>query len=433
MRKLFHVLCCMICAAVVLTSCKKKEETQTALYNDTAITEFTLGGLTQYTPGTSNVVATLTGSNYKMVIDQVNSTIYNRDSLPIGTAVSSVVCTVKALNSGIILIKNINDDNFAPYDANTGIDFTQPRTFRVNSSDGSASRNYTVTLNVKKTANKAFAWQEKADVDMLKDNSRLRLVTLGLDLYTFGVKNGAVVFGKSTDQGATWKAITPDLPTPVAATVCENVVTQNGTMYLLNNGELFKSADGEHWQKIAMTGTPGLTQLFGAGTKELFALSNDGGIKASADDGANWTSEKIATNAALPTAGITCLCYPYQQLAHTDYMLMVGNDGKQSVVWRKISTYEGNNKGGQWVCLEYETTNKSRLPLLTQPSLVQYVGLMMAFGPGTEAYQSSDQGITWGANATYKLPANTYSVATDSSGRLWAIGTNGKVYLGSFV
>ena len=427
MRKLFNVFCCMICAAVVLASCKKNDETETILYNDTAITEFTLGSLTQYTPGTSTVVATLTGADYKMVIDQVNSTIYNRDSLPIGTAVNNVVCTVTSLNSGVIQIKNIDNDEMTAYAASTGIDFSQPRIFRVNSSDGTASRNYTVTLNVKKTAAKAFAWQQKAEVDILKDNTKLRLVTLGLDLYTFGVKDGTVVFGKSTDQGVTWNAITPDLPLPVATTVCENIVTKNGFMFLLNNGELFKSSDGEHWQKIAMTGTPALKQLFGKGTKEMFALSDDGGIKASVDEGVNWTSEKIGSEAALPTAAISSTYFGYAQLASTDYVLLIGNDGTKSVVWRKIS------KGGQWTYIVYESTNKSPLPMFNNLSMVNHLGNILAFGTGTTVYQTYDQGITWAENKTFLLPTNAYSASADSADRIWVIGTNGKVYLGSYI
>ncbi len=432
MRKLFNVLFCMICAIAVLTSCKKKDEKETILYNDTAITEFTLGDLTQYTPGTSNVVATLAGTNYKMVIDQVNSTICNRDSLPIGTAINNVVCIVKSLNNGVIQVKNIDNDVMTAYSSATGIDFSKPRIFRINSSDGTASRDYTVTLNVKKTADKAFAWRQKAEVDMLKDNTKLRLVTLGQDLYTFGVKGGTVVFGKSTDQGTTWNAITPDLPLPIAPSVCENIVTKNGFMFMLSNGELFKSSDGEHWQKIVMTGTPGLKQLFGVGTKEMFALSNDGGIMASDDEGVNWTVEKIGSKAALPTAAISSTYIGYSQMASTDYVLLVGNDGKKSVVWRKISTYDGSSKGGQWVCIAYDTTNKSLLPLFANLSMVNHLGNLLAFGTGTTVYQTRDQGITWAENNTFLLPANAYSVSADAANRIWAIGTNGMVYLGSY-
>ena len=295
------------------------------------------------------------------------------------------------------------------------------------------SRNYTVTLNVKKTAAKAFAWQQKAEVDILKDNTKLRLVTLGLDLYTFGVKDGTVVFGKSTDQGVTWNAITPDLPLPVATTVCENIVTKNGFMFLLNNGELFKSSDGEHWQKIAMTGTPALKQLFGKGTKEMFALSDDGGIKASVDEGVNWTSEKIGSEAALPTAAISSTYFGYAQLASTDYVLLIGNDGTKSVVWRKISTYDGNNKGGQWTYIVYESTNKSPLPMFNNLSMVNHLGNILAFGTGTTVYQTYDQGITWAENKTFLLPTNAYSASADSADRIWVIGTNGKVYLGSYI
>ena len=70
MTKIFNVLCGLLLVIVMLTACKKNNDEDTVLYDDAAISSFTLGTLTQYTPGTSNVVATITGSDYKMVIDQ---------------------------------------------------------------------------------------------------------------------------------------------------------------------------------------------------------------------------------------------------------------------------------------------------------------------------------------------------------------------------
>ena len=432
MRKFFHVFCWLAVVAVVLASCKKKDDATVTLYNDAAITEFTLGTLTQYTPGTSNVVATLTGSNYRMVIDQIESKVYNRDSLPIGTSINSITCTVKTLNSGVIYVKNTTDGQFILHNSSNAIDFSQPRIFRIVSSDGSYTRDYTVSLNVKNTADKTFAWRQKAEADALKNFTNLRLIALGVNLYAFGVKEGAVVINKSVDEGVTWSELTTDLTTPLATTVCENIVVKDGKILVLNNGVLLSSTDGEHWQEVSMVGTPGLKQLFGTGTKEIFALSDDGGIKVSTDGGVNWAAEKIATSASLPSAGIACTRFVYAPVDSTDYVIMAGNNGTRSVVWRKISKYGGSNKGGQWVCLAYEATNKNPLPLLTRLSMVCHSGNVLAYGPGTTAYQTKDQGITWSANDTYKLPTEAYSVATDSRVRLWAIGTNGKVYLGTY-
>lgn len=432
MRKFFRVFCWLAIVFVFLASCKKKDDATVTLYNDAAITGFTLGTLTQYTPGTSNVVATLTGSNYIMVIDQVESKVYNRDSLPIGTSVSGITCTVTSLNNGAIYVKNTTDDQFLLHSSSTAIDFSQPRIFRIVSSDGSYTRDYTVSLNVKKTAYKTFAWKQKAEVDALKNFTKLRLIAVGVKLYAFGVKDGAVVINKSDDEGVTWNTLTTDLTTPLTTTVCENIVVKDGKILVLNNGKLLSTTDGEHWQEVSVVGTPGLKQLFGTSTKEIFALSDDGGIKASTDGGVNWTTEKIAASALLPSAGIACTRFVYAPADSTDYVLMAGNNGTRSVVWRKISKYGGINKGGQWVCLAYETTNKNPLPLLTRLSMVCHSGNVLAFGPGTTAYQTVDQGITWSANATYKLPTEAYCVATDSRVRLWAIGTNGKVYLGTY-
>lgn len=418
MRKFFYVLSSLACIAIVLGSCKKKDEAEnTSLYNDAAITEFTLGSLSQY----------------KMVIDQIGSKVYNRDSLPLGTAVNSVACTVKTLNSGAIYLKRANEEVFDSYSSGSAIDFTQPRILRIVSTDGSYTRDYTVTLNVKKQAAVAFSWKQKAaDVAQLQGCTNLRLVAIGTQIYAFTLKDGAAAIVKSTDEGATWTTLTPNLTTPLATNAWENILVKDGKMHLLNNGTLFTSTDGTNWQQVATQGTPGLKQLFGNGTKELFALDNNGGIKASTDGGINWTDEKIVATAALPTTGIASVYLQYAQLDSADYVLMVGNDGQKTVTWRKISKYGGENKGGQWVNIPIETTNKYPLPLQSHLSLAWYAATLLAYGTGTTAYQTSDQGITWTAINSFSLPEAAYSVAPDAVGHLYAICPSGKVFMGGY-
>lgn len=430
MTKIFNVLCGLLLVIVMLTACKKNNDEDTVLYDDAAISSFTLGTLTQYTPGTSNVVATITGSDYKMVIDQINYRIENRDSLPLGTSLSSVTCTVTALNSGGVSIKNLTDNEFETFSSSTPIDFSQPRTFRVTSTDGSFTRDYTVNVNVKKTTDKTFGWKEKGTSTLLTGYSNLHMVAVGNLLFTFGKKNDALVICRSADGGVSWSEVTPNVATPFAVNAWENVVGKAGKIYLLSDGALYSSVDGEQWEQIAMQNSPDLKQLFGASTGELFALSNEGGIKASIDDGLNWNAEKISApvSSQLPTAGLSCA--KYQLNDSTDYVLMAGNDGTKGLVWRKISRYR-NSDSGQWIYFAYETTNKNPLPYIPQLSLACYNGLLLAFGNGTTVYYTQDQGITWKTHSTFTLPAEMYSVVTDPQGRLWGISTDGKTWLGA--
>ena len=113
MRIIKKNICFWAVISVMLTSCLSSNDDEVKLYSDAVISSFTLGTLNKYVHlttsegGDSVIKSTITGSNYTMRIDQVSRRIYNADSLPVGTDVSHVVCTVSALNNGLILIKEI--------------------------------------------------------------------------------------------------------------------------------------------------------------------------------------------------------------------------------------------------------------------------------------------------------------------------------------
>ena len=100
----------LLSVMLVCVSCLGDNETQTTYPEDAAITSFTLGTLKQYVTtkakngSDSTYTKSITGSNYKVYIDQINRKIYNPDSLPFGTDVKHVLCTVASKNSGTIAI-----------------------------------------------------------------------------------------------------------------------------------------------------------------------------------------------------------------------------------------------------------------------------------------------------------------------------------------
>ena len=151
---------------VTLASCISSNETEMTLYDDAAITAFSLGTLNRYvhltssTGGDSIIKKTLTGSNYKFHIDQIARTIYNTDSLPVGTDKAHVICLLSTKNSGMALIKDTDSDSLRYYSSSDSIDFTQPRQFIIYASDGSGSNTYTVTINVHQEEANEFVWKQ---------------------------------------------------------------------------------------------------------------------------------------------------------------------------------------------------------------------------------------------------------------------------------
>ena len=412
MKKFFRTLCVLCGASFALTSCLSDDDSTTTTYSDAAITQFTLGTLNRYTQSVSSstgndtiIKTTVTGSSYPFTIDQLNRSIYNQKPLPVGTDVKHVICsTVSTRNSGLVAIKSMTSDSLTGLSTKDSIDFSQPRILRVYSSDGTTTRDYTVTLNVSATEGTTFGWTKvKSDV-AVDDFANKHLVAF--DDSVFLMSKGVVV----KEQKA----------------------------YRINNGDVESSADLQNWTLCATDAH--LKQLVGAGTKELFALSNDGRMMVAADDAAaDWQEETLDDNASLlPADNIASVSWPFAPTDYTDYVLMVGNsqlDETSTVVWRKISQYDGPTKGGQWVYMPVDDNNLCPLPRQDGLSLAYYDDLVLAVGAKKVMLQSVDQGITWQTSSDYALPESLtgglLSMTVDAQGRLWLVTESGELWMGS--
>ena len=162
--------------------------------------------------------------------------------------------------------------------------------------------------------------------------------------------------------------------------------------------------------------------FIGFGTKEAYALSQDGQLMVSTDGGETWTPDNIDDDPALlPTDNIAFVSVPFAANDSTDYQLMVGttpNYPKGCVVWRKIAEYASGSAPSKWVLLPVENYNTYALPWLEHINLLSYNGLILAIGNDGKIYQSRDQGLTWKVTSTYTLPEGL--VSNDLSA--WTVG-----------
>lgn len=267
----------LIAAVLLLSSCLNSDDDKVVGYDDTAVTAFTLGTLNRYMHTTSSeggdsvYTTTFAGSKYAMLIDQVNFRIFNRDSLPYGTDVAHVLCTMSTTNSGVIFFKSITSDSLFYYSSNDSIDFSSPRTVRVFSSDGQQYRDYTVTLNVKQTSATGFAWTETtvSEFDTHRSGNTvftshgysLALTQSGL----YSICNGELKV--STDGGATWTTEPLDgdaalLPSAQSgaepAMTCWDYPQAGNAEYLLLVGKSEGDDSGMSvWHKIARSSDGG--------------------------------------------------------------------------------------------------------------------------------------------------------------------------------
>jgi hypothetical protein len=106
-----------------------------------------------------------------MNIDQLNHKIYNTDSLPIGTDAKHVLCTVTTRNNAVVYVKSLTSDTLTYFrSGQDSVDFTQPRLFRVFASDGSGSRDYLVTLNLRTQNAGRLLWTQMPNETKLPES-----------------------------------------------------------------------------------------------------------------------------------------------------------------------------------------------------------------------------------------------------------------------
>ena len=400
MKRFYQTLCAFLVVSSVMTSCLENDDTDIAYSNEAAITGFVLGNINCYTSSTSSstgndtiIKTVLTGSNYPMTVDQTSNSIYNTKELPVGTDVKHVLISSISTKSNSIAALS-TEKGYLLVSTTDSIDFSEPRVFRVYSTDGTNFRDYTISLIVSATESAINAWKKTATDSLLKDWTNKTLVAFSDSV-------------QLVDKG---------------------IVVKGGKAYRLNGIAIEQSADLTTWEAVA---TADLKQLIGASTKELYALNNDGQLACSQDNGLTWSIETLDEDASmLPTSQIATTSWVYTPIDSADCVLMGGlNQQGEMCFWRKITQY---GKGGQWIYMPIESNSRFKMPAQDNLSLAYVNGEIFAVGSNHTIYVSRDQGISWKVVSTYALPADAqgteYAMTADTQGNLWLVTNAGQIW-----
>ena len=439
-------MCGLLTAMLLLTSClKSDDDSKSSLSNDTAIIAFSVGDMNKYTYSTSSTgetVATKTtvkGSDYVFSIDEDNHHIFNADSLPVGTDVKHVVCSVSSLNNGVVLIKSLASDSLFYFTASDSLDFSRPREFFVYASDGTGPKSYTVQLNVHQEEGEQFCWIQHANSEEIASLEAMKAVVLNKSIYVYGTKGGKTV-GYKTMDGKTWTPLTEINDKDAYQNM---VVMQDDAIYMIADGSLQKTTDGITWKVI--TNEVDVKRLIAASYTELYAFNDKNKIMVSFDKGETWIEDEWDEDFSwLPTEELAYVCVPLRMTAYADYILLAGISpaiGSVASVWRKIVEYDLQGLlEDKWVYMERTDDNLLGLPQLKNLILLAYDDGVLAFGEAdnqfSPIYQSRDNGITWKKNTRYRLPdqfkGNVASFAATTDGKeIWLVsGGTGEVWQG---
>lgn len=387
-----------------VTSCDLTSDSDYVYDRDCIISAVTLGTIprTLHTIGSAGQDSTyqvsITGSNYPMKIDHLNSRIYNADSLPVGTHADKVVFSTFT-NSGTTSIKSLTTGNDTIFTSTDSTDFSQPREITVYAEDGVSRKTYTVEVRVHKEEADTFRWHSIAEGGQLAFNSFVEMRALSLEgqLYLFGQdrEGGTQVIATSTSA--------PDFTTarPMATTVdVRTVQAFKGRFFALSGGQVVTTADPSGPWSVASGETDVFDNLLAASSDSLYATF--GGEMFSSSDGATWQPSAADKDASLVLLNSSAAVAPSRTDKNFETLVLVGKDATTSkpAVWMKQVDRTGTYNF-PWTSLpQTEELGALALPDLKYNNLVGYDDCVVLIGAtqigGLESlYLSRDNGRTW--------------------------------------
>lgn len=440
------------------TSCLDDDSDEIVYPSDAAITVFSLGTLNRYTTTTSSkgvdslVKSTVVGSNYKFFIDQINRTIYNPDSLPYGTDVAHVICTINSKNSAQVLLKSTKSDSLFYYSNSDSLDFSVPRELVVYSLNGKNIIHYTVNVNVHKEEADSFYWHNMTYQQDFAEARGMKAIAHGDHLFLF-CSDGTTgnIYSTAITDGANWEQLPWNHNVLDHPDIHENVVPMGDHLYLYSNGVIWRTDDCVTWEP---TGAGELHRLVAASSTKIYALDEGDNLISSSDEGATWVNEQLDTDADfLPTTDLSFCCTSSRVDKDTEIITLVGNRAEsmfpgdvQAHVWSKLADFSQFSTHDPWMYVNPNDVLSHILPRLSSLNIVNYDnGILAAGANGRGAceekgfqhfYYSNDGGIYWNTSATCVFPSgfecgDVFTMTVDANNYLWLVcGKSGQVWKG---
>lgn len=403
--KFLPLIAVLFAATSIMTSCLDNDVEQITYTSETSITGFSLGTLHIDRVGKdkdgkdSAYVDTLDCSNYPFTIDQINRTITNKDSLPVGTHIDKVITSI-TYDAGMLGYTPKGSDHDTIWTSTDSIDFTDPVEFKVYAYSGVEGKPYKVTINVHKQEPDTISWK-KFDTQLFNAGSlsEQKAVYANGKVYVFG-KNGNGTHIEysdvANDNPSPWVPVTDNIPS--------NIDTYSATAWAGNIYFLAGSPKAKQLYKLNVTtdkiepvGTETFEMLIGGNDikSELYVVKDgESGIykespwtkdtdpftqfKAGQPFFSNTTTASYNSNITTTVA----LCYNQGNTAN-DTTALVFNRMSSDNKWEK-------------------RIQNLPLPNLENVTMIYYDGKLYAFGGGygeikpfSQFYCSTDNGLCW--------------------------------------
>lgn len=387
------------CLIVLLSSCldSKDKTYDVEVYKNCQIASFKLEN--DSVAGLANTVFT---------IDQLNGRIFNADSLPCGTEVEKVVCTIVYQNEYAVTSNKVNQqaygDSILVWNGTDSLDFSKPVKFTIGAYDEVTSKSYTAQVNVHTVVPDSMEWSiysNRITGQAIKEQKAIAHDYMGMESYLLYIRTtkGYSLYQAPVEDAVNWVEIALS-GLPASGIPLSQITEYNDVLYIPSaEGILYQSVDGQVWSEVS---TPLSVKYLLGFVKEdknsssgMAAIVEKEGVLtfASMNEAKEW-STGLAVPELFPLTGFGNVNY---ENMYREYLMVAGGRDKSGTV---LSTTWGTMDGLSWAVLTDEEVDNfgAREGVM----LTQYDdGLFLAGGLNKEGFGSSDifiskdHGVTW--------------------------------------
>lgn len=413
-NKIVNILI-LLFATVALSSCLGEPD-DIEVTSTTLIKSFALGA--DVTVYTSNMVknsdgqlvevkdtTTYSADSVKFTIDQITRTIYNRDSLPVGSDLTKMPVTMYSAGAYAMRITTDAQGNDVDtvWTATDSLNLTKPVRFKVYAADETTTRIYTLKVNVHKVDPDSLVWNRYATSFSTGEvTGAQRTVVLNDNIITYassGDQTYAYV-NSWKSPAASWDR---QQLTGISQANVLSAYVYDGQVYMTTaDGRIMTSEDGISWQATTLDGN--IRTIVGVVTcnnkPRMIAITEDNGTKTFrvTEDGATWLTQTATVPQGFPVDNFK----GFEQRLSTNkqqYRLTVmGQEDTENALNDSLSYSWFTYDGIEWTDMVGATV--LHLPKMTNPTYMYYNGQTIGFGYGPEEhfntfYWSEEYGLVW--------------------------------------
>lgn len=395
------VLMLVGCFVFLLSSCLKSDEVEAYdVTTNCQISSFSLSS--DSVPGLSSV---------NFTIDQLSGEIYNLDSMPYGTEIEKVLCTLSYASSVAVSGTEVSPealkDSTYWWSSSDSIDFSKSVKFVVHAYDGITTKVYRAWVNIHQVIPDSMVWGKSQDpmIDINFSEQKVIVADKAEEeryfMYVKPVSSGEAyrLYSTSVDAPSQWQRETLS-GFPASGAVLSQLSEFNGAYYLpTTEGKLYVSNDGLTWSEsqnapkvIAVMGSVKASSRQQAVLSVVAEQEGDRAFYA-LDESGEWTRGAQVME-SFPIKNFASLQYASM---YYEYLSAIGGRSSQDKV---VGDCWATSDGLNWSLMSTETNagfgkREGSMVAAYDDQLFMIGGLDGDGVAKKDVYRSFDKGLTW--------------------------------------